>query len=104
MKEKLTSALGTFGLVLWYIVSFLYSFSPLVILHFGFLIDLVLIIVMTAVPFFGELVRIALYIWATVVVCSAPIDAVSIVFFIFAALYLVTTIIPLILSLIPSRE
>ena len=96
MKEKLTSALGSFGIVLWYIISFLYSFAPLIILRFPFFVDLILIGIIMFLPFVGELIRLGLYIWAIVVALGQPIDAVSIVFFVFAILYTLTTVVPLI--------
>lgn len=104
MKDKLFGALGTFGVILWYIISFLYSFFPLVILRFNFWIDLILIAVMAAVPFAGEIVRLVLYVWAFIVVIGRPIDWLSIVFFVFAALYLFTTVIPFVTSLFSRRE
>lgn len=104
MKDKLASALGGFGAVLWYIISFLYGFAPLVILRFPFWLDLLLIIAMTSIPLVGELIRIALYIWAFVVVVNGPFDIIAIVFYVFFALYFFTTLLPLILSLFGGKD
>ena len=103
MKDKLSGALGGVGVVLWYIVSFLYSFAPLLFLKFPFWLDFILIVVMSTVPLIGEIVRFALYIWAFVVVLNQPIDAISIVFFVFAALYFFTTIVPIISALFSKK-
>ena len=100
MKEKLLSVFGRFGIVLWYIISFLYGFIPLVFLRFPFWVDFLLIVVMTSVPYLGEIVRIVLYIWAFVVVLHGPFDIPAIIFYVFFALYVLTTLLPLITSLL----
>lgn len=63
MKEKLVGALGTFGMILWYVISFLYSFFPIVILYHNIppILKFILIAVMLFVPFAGEIVRVILY-------------------------------------------
>ena len=104
MKEKLENVLGGFGAILWYIISIVYSFGPLYILHFPFWLDAILIAVILFLPFIGELVRLALYIWALIVVLSQPIDIVSIIFLVFAALYFFTTVLPLVLSLLVKKS
>ena len=104
MKDKLIEALGGFGFVVWYVISVLYSFAPLLFLRFSFIVDLILIIIMSAVPLLGEVVRFALYVWAFIIVIRQPIDVFSIIFFIFAALYLFTTVIPMIAALFSSHQ
>lgn len=104
MKEKLSSALGSFGGILWYIISFLYSFAPLFILRFPFWVDLILIGVILFLPIIGEIVRIALYVWAFVVAIGQPVDIVSIIFFVFAALYAFTTLVPFITATFGNKN
>lgn len=104
MKEKLSTALGAFGSVLWYILSIVYAFAPLYILHFPFWVDAIIIAAILFIPFIGELVRLVLYVWAFIVVLSQPIDIVSIIFFVCAALYFFTTILPLLLSLLAKEK
>jgi len=104
MKDKLIGALGGFGFVVWYVISVLYSFAPLLFLRFSFIVDLILIIIMSAVPLLGEVVRFALYVWAFTIVIRQPIDVFSIIFFVFAALYLFTTVIPMIAALFSSHQ
>lgn len=95
---------GFFKAALWYIASFLYCFSPLMVLGFPFLINLVLTSLMMFLPIVGELIRIVLYVVAIIVELGHPIDTISIVFFIFAALYFFTTLVPLICSLLSRRK
>ena len=104
MKEKLTGALGIIGYVIWYVISVLYSFAPLLFLRFGYLTDLILIIIMSAVPLLGEVVRFALYVWAFIIVIQQPVDVFSIVFFILAALYLFTTVVPMVSALFQQKR
>ena len=104
MKEKLLTILGGFGLVVWYIVSIIYSFAPLYFLGLPFWVDFILIVVMTSVPFIGEIVRIGIFIWAFTIVIAQPIDVVSIIFFVCAALYLITTVIPMIMALFARKQ
>ena len=103
MKDKLAGALGGIGIIIWYIISFLYSFAPLMVLRFGYLADFILILIMSTLPIVGEVIRFALYIWAFIVVINQPVDVFSIIFFVFAALYLFTTVIPMIAALFSKR-
>ena len=104
MKEKLTSSLGAFGGVLWYILSVVYAFAPLYILRFPFWVDALIIAAILFLPFIGELIRLVLYVWAFIVVLSQPIDIVSIIFFVCAALYFLSAVLPLLLSLLARKE
>ena len=104
MKEKLSMTLGRAGVVLWYIISFLYSFAPLISLRYSFFVELILIIVMTTVPILGEITRIVLYVLAFIVEIGRPIDVFSIIFFVFAALYFFTTVIPIICAIFSKNK
>lgn len=99
MKEKLVSALGTFGMILWYIISCLYAFAPLLYLDIPFLLGFALAFVIITFPVIGGIVSIVLYVWATIVALQSPFNIVTIIFLIFALLYFFTTLLPLIVSL-----
>lgn len=103
MKDKLVGALGGFGFVLWYIFSIIYAFAPLYILRFPFWIDLILICVITTLPFVGEVVRLGLYVWAFAAVVGQPINVYSIGFYVCAVLYLLTTVIPMLGAMISKK-
>ncbi len=104
IKEKLSGALGTAGVVIWYFISFLYSFSPLLFLRFPFIVDVLLIAAMTTLPIAGEAIRLILYVWAFIVVIGQPIDVFSIIFFVLTALYLYTTVYPFVISLLSNSK
>ena len=72
-------------------------------LRFNYFVDFVLIAVMSTVPLLGEIIRLGLYVWAFIIVIQQPIDAFSIIFFVFAALYLFTTVVPMIGALLSKR-
>lgn len=69
------------------------------ILKFPLWVDLLLILAMTALPFIGETIRLALFIWAFVVAIHMSLSVLTVVFFVFAAIYVFTEAIPLIVSL-----
>ena len=100
MKERITSGLGAAGVVVWYIISIFYSIAPLMILKFPLWVDLLLILAMTALPFIGEAIRLALFIWAFVVAVHMSLSVLTVVFFIFAAIYVLTEAIPLIAGIL----
>lgn len=104
MKEKLQSALGSAGIVLFYIIGFLYAFAPLLVLDFPLLVDILLILAMNVLPLLGELVRIVLYVWAVFVVLSHPLSGFSIFFLVIAAVYFFTTVWPILTALFGDRE
>jgi hypothetical protein len=103
-KDKLTGALGGVGIAVWYVISILYSIAPLFVLRFPIWVDLILIIVMTAVPFIGEVVRAGLFVWAIFAVFNQPFSIVTIIFLIFAAIYVFTELLPFLFNLWESTK
>ena len=94
MKEKLTGALGGFGFVLFYSIMLLFCFAPLLILDLPIYIDFVCILIILGSRYFGGLVCIGLYVWATVHVFTHRFDIVSLIFLVIAALYFLIFVIP----------
>ena len=92
MKDKLVDALGTFGMVLWYIISVIHAIAPLVILHTPFWLSFLLLVAINVIPLFGEIIRLVLYVLAFIVAFSQPFDIFSIVFFVCTAFYVFTTV------------
>ena len=82
MKEKLTSALGTTGLIIWYVISVVITFAPLTILRFSFIIDFIIIAVVTAVPFLGNIVSVVIWVWALIECIGGPQDIFAIIYYI----------------------
>ena len=82
MKEKLTTALGAVGFVIYYVISVLITFAPLAFLDFSFLIDFIIIAVITTAPFVGNIVNVVIWVWALIVCISGKQDAFSIIYYI----------------------
>ena len=104
MKEKLSSALGTFGVVLYYLIRISISALPFVMIGGGFLLTFLLFLVMYFFPVTG----IIFWIWGLVRAISGVQDWLAIIYYIcFVILFLpffISSIASLISSLKPSNE
>lgn len=87
MKEKLYDIFGTFGIVLFYLLLAMFSVIPFIILDFPIWLILVLTFLISLFPLIGSLASIAFYIWAFVKAVTGPQDFMTIIFYIFFALY-----------------
>lgn len=88
MKDKISGALGFFGIILWYLLSLIVCFAPIIMLDPPYIVSLLLIGIILFVPYIGEIVRGILYVIAFIVVIRQPIDVFSVVFFISFVLYI----------------
>lgn len=104
MKEKLSALFGSFGVVIWFLISAIYCYSPLLIFKFPIYVELILFLAMFSIPIIGEVIRLALYIWAFTIAISMPIDALTVVFFICAGLYFFTELFPTIVGFFRSKN
>lgn len=86
IKNWAATTFGVVGMVIWYLLSFVFNFAPLVILHFSFWINLILIIVMTSVPFLNIIVSLIVWIWALVVAIGGPQDVFAIIYYVVFAI------------------
>lgn len=103
MKEKLIGALGGIGFIVWYLIAFLYTTAPVYFLPVPFWLKSLFVFIVMVAPVIGGLLGCVLYVWAFVIVIHQPIDIFSIVFFVFAALYLFTSVIPAIGALFSKK-
>lgn len=100
MKEKLTSALGTFGIVLWLVLSFLFICIPVWATNFSWPIMLLIFAVLFFTDVIGSLLTVVVYIYSTFVILSGPMDWFAIVFFVDLALYLIFSFFPAVANII----
>lgn len=100
MKEKLGNTLGSVGIIVWYIFSFIFCFAPLIYLELPIIVKVLAVLAILCLPLLGEVVRCILYIWAFFAVISGPIGALSILFFVCFAIYIFVFGLPLIQSLL----
>ena len=94
MKDKLMSALGRFGFILFYVIMLLFIVAPLVILDLPYWAAVILIFIILASSYIGGIVCVGLYIWAIVHVFTHRFDIVSLIFLVIAALYFLIFVIP----------
>ncbi len=104
MKEKLVSALGGFGLVVWYLITSIVTFASLLVLDFPFIVVLIMIAVVLLHPFVGDIVQFILWVWSFVIALNEPIDVFMVIYFIAAAIYVLTTLIPFVLTLFRQKK
>ena len=104
LKDKLVGALGGFGYVIFYIVALLLTFAPLVSLNLPFLVRLLVIAAVLMLPFVGELILFILWVWAFIVELRTPIDTWSIIFFVAAAVYIFTFLLPILIALFSHKK
>lgn len=96
MKEKLTSLLGTFGSVLYYLIMLLLFFAPILVLDLPFWADLIILnILLFSQGLFpiGDILSLGIDIWALIVALRNPTDVLSIIFFVAFALNIIRVII-----------
>ena len=94
MKEKLMSALGWFGGILFYIIMLMFCCVPFLMLDLPIWADLVLLFIIFTFRSLGGIVCLGVYVWATVRVFSRPFDVFSVVFLVFMAAYVLLFIVP----------
>lgn len=82
MKEKLTATLGTFGLILWYVISVVITFAPLIILSFPIYIDAAIIAIINIIPILGNIVSVVIWVWALIECIGGPQDIFAIIYYI----------------------
>jgi hypothetical protein len=102
MKEKLQAALGGFGMILYFIISWVLCFYPLLFCNFPWWGDMIyiFIIVMLGGSQLSGLASTVIYVIALINVLHSPIDVWS---FIFLVLFAVN-IIYFILNIVMSRK
>lgn len=99
MKDRLENALGTVGLVIWYIIAAIVTVAPFLVLDLPAWAEFLLILAILMLPVIGGVVAVAVWIWALIVAVQGPQDAVAIIFYVALAIN-AFFIIP---SLLPRR-
>ena len=102
IKDVLVGSLGVVGMVVWSLVCAVLAFLPLSFLNFPLWMDLVIIFVILSMDFVGGLISLILWIWSFIIVISAPIDGLSIFYFVVFAVYFVTSVLPIVTNIVIS--
>ena len=74
------------GIWIYYGITILFGFAPLIMLDFPFIVDFLLIAAITSLPYVGGVINLVLWIWALIVTIAGPQDVIAIVFYVFFAL------------------
>lgn len=99
-KDKLVSALGAFGTVLWYLIALAIASLPFAILKLPFW-GILVFMLLISIPFVNIIAGAGLYIWAFIEALGQKQDAVVIAFYVvFAilALYVVIAVLPVVFT------
>lgn len=100
IKEKLLSAFGAAGTVLWWVVSFLFVIIPIAATGLPIWARVIIFAVIMLTDVIGTILTITVYIWGTIAVLSSPLSFFTIIFFIDLILYVIFLLIPTICKLL----
>lgn len=103
LKQKLTTLFGTAGYVIYLVISLILLGVPFSFL--GLPIWAIFIVALFAsLPFIGYVVQLVVWIWSFINVLHSPVDIWFILYFIALAIYVFTTLIPLIGTLVAAKR
>lgn len=98
MKEKFLSALGNFGLILYYIIRLSVSILPLVMIDANFVLSFLFCVIMNVIP----LASPVFWVWGLVCAVSGTQDWMAIVYYICFGIIFLPFIVDLLLPLFSS--
>lgn len=101
MKEKLSSALGLVGIILYYLISLLIAFFPIFIISKSFWINLIFFWIIQAVP----ISSILFWIWGLVITLKGPQDIIATIYYVLFVIMFIPFFISTVLDLLnPHRH
>ena len=105
LKETLSASLGVFGTILWFLITILLTLAPIIcVLDFSFIVDLLIIIAITALPLIGAIIELGLWVWSFIVAFGMPFDVFMLIYYIALVIYVVTKVIPMIAAIFGSKK
>lgn len=96
MKEKLTNALGVFGVVLFYLLRLVIAVLPFLMIDCNFIVTFLIVLLCQFIP----LLDIIIWIWGLISAFLGPQDVFAIIYYIAFAILFVPFFISLIKSLL----
>lgn len=96
MKEKLLNALGTFGGILWFIVSAIIYVLPFVMIGESFWLNLLLF----GIVYFIPSTSIIFWVWGLVCAIQGPQDVLAIIYYVLFAIAFIPFFVSIILDLL----
>lgn len=104
MKDKIFSAFGTIGLIIWYIVSCALMYAPLYFIGFPWWANLIVIVIILSVPVIGDIIELASWIWGFTIIVHEPFGFAVVWFYVAFVVYLVLNVIPRLLNLFTKNR
>lgn len=100
LKSKLMDALGSVGIILWYLISLLIAIIPLVMIDASFGLNLLLLAVVLFIPATSGI----FWIWGLVCAINGPQDAIAIIYYVLFAIMFLPYFINAVLSFFIKRK
>ena len=101
-KERLEESLGTFGLVLYWILGVVILVVPCLMLKYVWWVKLLLFLAILAFRFLGNLVLYGVWVISFINVLSMPFSIISVLYFVCFGLFVIIQLIPDIIQLIDA--
>lgn len=102
LKDKLLGLMGSTGYIIYYLITCILFFMPLVFLDFNFIIDIILMFIMLSVPFVGHILELILWIWSLFIVIDESFNGFILAYYIALGFYVLTTVFPFLSALFRS--
>jgi len=102
-KEKVVGALGGLGIILWYVLAFILTFIPLIMLRTLWWVDILVLLAIVALPIIGDFVLLGVWIWAFFIVIKTPFDIWVLFYIVGGIIYIFTRLIPFVQFLFSKR-
>ena len=102
MKEKFTGALGIFGYIIWFLISYLLVFFPLVFIGLPWWANILIVFAIQALPLLGAVAEIVIWIWGVVIAVQMPQSVWTILLYVAFAVNVIVYVIPTLYSFISS--
>lgn len=100
MKDKLLNALGSAGVILWYLLSLLIAVMPLVMIDASFLLNLFLLGVMLFIPATSGI----FWVWGLVCAIRGQQDLIAIIYYVLFVIMFLPFFISSVLSIFRKRN
>lgn len=100
MKEKLMNALGSVGVILWYLLSLLIAVMPLVMIDASFVLNLLLLAIALFIPATSGI----FWIWGLVCAIRGPQDIIAVIYYVLFAIMFLPYFISSVLNLFNKRK
>lgn len=96
--DRLSSAFGVFGLILYYLLFLMIAYAPLLFLGFPWWANILIVLGIWLIPYAGGLMEFILWVWSFLLVIKLPLGFTVVLYYIGAVLYVLFVLLPSLLS------